>query len=112
MYHATDRVTFDHYPENIRLNQAETMEAEKMISVGSNKKLVKMNLMASRNGKAVSLKALHNVQTKIKINQVVGSGNELQKVYNALTAIPGGRVRFITNESQEILGKCDCLLMK
>lgn len=106
LYHATDRVTYEHYPENLRLNQDEMLYAEKVISVGSNKKLVKIELMKKRDGKTVSMQTLHNVQTKMRTNKVGGAGSELEKLHNILIAIPGAKVRFITNEKDEILGKC------
>lgn len=45
-YHATDEVTFKHYPENLRLPTEKLEEVEKMISLGVNKQKLKADLMA------------------------------------------------------------------
>lgn len=96
---------YDHYPENLRLNKDELDIAEKMIKVDGNKKKVKMYLQNNR-GKPVPIKLLHNIQTKAN-SKIQGVSEEtiLEKLYNALTSIPDARVRFISNQNDELIGK-------
>lgn len=44
--HAIDKVTFDHYPENMRIPPEKLKEVEKMISLGAQKPKIKMDLMS------------------------------------------------------------------
>lgn len=99
--HLTDKVTYAHYAENLRLTPSQQLEAKRMISVGANKKLIKMMLMKETN-KPVQLKTLHNVQTKMLLEKQSG---ELTKLCNILENIPNARVKIITNQENELLGK-------
>lgn len=100
--HMTDQQTYDHYPENVRLNSTETKKAEEMIAAGGNKKIIKMQLMNGREGKSVLIKALHNIQTKMQKN--IGTANgDLVTLYDILAAIPGAMVRFISNDENELV---------
>lgn len=107
--HATDQMTYDHYQENMRLSPVEQSQAMKMISMGANKKKMKMDLMNQRGGKPVSLKNLHNLQTKMQQHTKNSSTNDLQTLYECLSQIPRAKVRFIINQANEILGKYSLL---
>lgn len=102
--HPVDQQIYDHYPENMRLNENELVVAEKMVAVDGNKKKIKMYLQKER-GKPVPMKLLHNLQTKNNSKMQGGSEPVLQKLYNALTRVPDARVRFISNQDDEFIGK-------
>lgn len=73
--HRSDKQTFDHYIENLRLDANKQKEPEKFISLDVNKQRLKMYLM--RDGSKVPLKALHNIQTKQR-NEYKSSSGESQ----------------------------------
>ncbi len=103
--HNTDKATYDHYPENMRIPPEKLPEVKKMISLGVNKHLLKLDLMAD--GKSiVPLKLLHNIQTKLRAeNQKEYKGtDELQDLLNMLQEIPNARIRVVTNEENELVG--------
>lgn len=103
--HNTDKATYDHYPENLRILPEKLAEVKRMISVGANKHLLKMDLMSD--GKTiVPLKVLHNIQTamrKEKENEF-GNANELESVLKKLQEIPNARIRVVTDEKNELIG--------
>lgn len=99
-----DQQTYDHYPENVRLEGEALLLAEQMIRVGGNKKNIKMHLMKVT-GKPVLTKTLHNIQTKNLQEKQAGSEGMLQKLYNILDAIPNANVCFISDEEDELVGK-------
>jgi hypothetical protein len=102
--HAVDQATYDHYPEKMRLTPEERTEAEKMISVSGNKKKIKMKLMEGRGGKAISMKSLHNVQTKLNSDNK-DEVNVMQKIYDMLNAIRGARVKVIVDQHNALVGR-------
>lgn len=102
--HAVDAVTFAHYPENLRLNQEQVMEAKKMIQVDGNKKKIKLRLM-KESGKPVQMKSLHNLQTKMYLEQQSNPNDELATLHEMLSKIPNAVVRFVTNQENECIGK-------
>lgn len=106
--HATDKVTYEHYPENMRIPPEQLPEVERMIALGANKQLLKLDLMS--NGAIIPLKALHNVQTAVKAkkqNQYEGA-DDLEKVLSKLQQIPNAKVRVVTSEENELIGKHFC----
>lgn len=107
--HATDQQTFDHYPENMKLSPEHEKLAKEMIATDCNKRKLKVQLMKVT-GKPVAMKTLHNLQTKTQFELSNGDGNDLQKLYDALTATPGSTVRFITNDENEFVGKSRAIL--
>lgn len=102
--HATDQQTFDHYPEKMKLLPEHEKLAKEMIAMDCNKRKLKVQLMKAT-GKPVSMQTLHNIQTKLQSVLSGGSGNDLQKLYDALTATAGATVRFIANDENEFVGK-------
>lgn len=99
-----DQQFYDHYPENMRLSDEEKKATEKMISIGANKRKIKMELMKGRNGKAVMVKQIHNVESKMKQGMHDGD-NDIQKLYDILVTYPGAKVRFLSNQANELVGK-------
>lgn len=59
--HNSDKQTYNHYPENMRLDKEQQQEVEKLVALGTNKQRIKADLMKS--GKEVPIKLLHNIQT-------------------------------------------------
>lgn len=102
--HGVDAVTYAHYAENLRLNDEDTMEAQKMIRVDGNKKKIKMLLMRKL-GKPVPIKALHNLQTKMSSEQQCDPDDTLASLHEILSKIPNATVKFVTNQHNELLGK-------
>lgn len=102
--HSTDKSTFDHYPENMRISEDKIKNVEKMISLGVNKQKLKVDLMADGET-IVSLKTLHNLQTKMRLSKK-GNSNEdhLQKLLERLREVPNARIRIVTNEDNELIG--------
>lgn len=106
--HSLDQQTYDHYPENVRLSNEQIENVEKLISVGANKRKIKINVMKDT-GKPVLMKSIHNIQTKMQQKTQNGDGNSLQKLYDVMATIPGAKVRFISNEKNEFVGKFEQL---
>lgn len=102
--HATDQQTFDHYPENMQLSAEQQKLTEAMISADCNKKKIKVDLM-KQTGKPVPMKMLHNFQTKLQNKKTSGNGNDLQKLFDALTATEGSTVRIVANDANEFVGE-------
>lgn len=102
--HNTDKATYDHYPENLRLPAEKLPEVKKMISLGVNKHLLKLDLMAD--GKTiVPLKSLHNLQTKMRQEKQAEYGdNELQGVLKKMQEIPNAKIRVVTSDNNELIG--------
>lgn len=101
--HPIDQQTYDNYVENMRLTNENEDSLRKMIAVGGNKKKIKMDLM-NTTGKPIMMKQIHNLQTKMQNETARGTGNELQKLYDILVAIPGATVRFVTNDNGDFVG--------
>lgn len=103
--HNTDKATFDNYPENMHISADKIKDVEKMISLGVNKQKLKADLMAD-GVTNVALKALHNLQTKIR-KQKEGSSDEdyLQKLLDRLNEIPNAKIRIVTCQDNELIGK-------
>lgn len=102
-FHRSDKQTFDHYPENLRLDKEKLEEAEKLVALGVNKQRLKMYLM--RDGSVVPLKTLHNIQTRL--NNLFNNGtpeNHLLDMLHEMEKIPNARVRVSVNEKDEIIG--------
>src|ERR1700759_4020416 len=89
--HSTSKVVYDHYPENMRLSEAQVEMAKSMISVGGNKQRIKAKLMAENGGKTVLLKQLHNIQNKT-LPSVLPGESELEKLVENMQQIPNARV--------------------
>lgn len=104
--HAIDETTYKHYAENLRILAEKVPEVKKMISLGVNKRLLKADL-ESDGTTVVPLKTLHNIQTAMNKEKAGNySGDDLQKVLEKLETIPNARVRVVTNEENELIGKC------
>lgn len=102
--HATTQQVYDHYPENMRLTIDEKAVAEKMIKAGGNKKLIKSFLENERQNE-VAVTSLHNLQTKLNKAAQGPSENPLENLHVALSNVPNARIRFIDNQSDELIGK-------
>lgn len=114
--HNTDKATYDHYAENLRIPKEKLPEVKKWISLGANKQLIKLDLMAD--GKTIlPLKTLHNIQTAMKkeAKKEFGGADELESVLKKLQKIPNSRVRVVTDEKNELIGmynfKCVATLL-
>lgn len=90
----------------MKLTTEQVKTATEMIGVGANKKKIKMHLMKERGGKPVAIKQIHNVQTNIQKKMHGGGDNDLQKLYDILSTIPNVKVRFISNQENELVGTC------
>ena len=75
-----------------------------MIICGGNKQRIKADLMKNRSS-PVTLKALHNLQTKVRLEkQQIGPDNELEKLLENMMAIPNVIVEVATTEAGELIG--------
>lgn len=102
--HRSDKITYDTYPENLRLNAKQTREAKKMVHLGVKKTLLKSYFM--KKGKTVTLKALHNLQTKEQnLYKQPDESNELHHLLEELQKIPNARIRVYTSDNGELIGK-------
>lgn len=104
--HATDKATFDHYPENLRILPEKIKDVENMINLGVNKQKLKASLMTDGE-KVVPLKTLHNIQTKLrqKNQNNYTADDELTKVLDKLQQIPNAKIRVVTSDQNELIGK-------
>lgn len=103
--HNTDKATYDHYPENLRLPEEKLKDVERLLRLGVNKQKLKADLEAE--GLIVPLKILHNIQNKMnrsRQNAYTGD-DELQKLLQQLREIPNATVRIVTNEDDELIGR-------
>lgn len=89
----------------MRISADKVESVQKIISLGVNKQKMKTDLMSD--GKTiVSLKHLHNVQTKLRLRKEANyQGDDLQKLLERLREIPNARIRVVTNEENELIGK-------
>lgn len=102
--HATDKQTYDHYPENLRIKKDKLKDVERMVSLGVNKHKLKADLM--KDGDIVPLKTLHNIQTRLQMGlQQNYSGNQLAKMLERMREVPNARTRVIVNSDNELIGK-------
>lgn len=87
--HNVDRQTYLHYPENMRLTPDEKVMVQQMVKCGANKQKVKMALMEKRNGRPVSLKSVHNIQTEMHndVRQLIAEETELEKLLEKMQRI-------------------------
>lgn len=103
--HNTDKATYDHYPENLRIPPEKLPEVKRLISLGVNKQKLKLDLMA--NGELiVPMKVLHNIQfamQKEKQNEF-GGADDLASILKKLEIIPNARVRVVTTDTDELIG--------
>lgn len=103
-FHNSDKQTFDHYPENLRLPPEKQEEVEKLIELGANKQKVKANLL--KNGTTVTMKLLHNIQNKLNATKSrPNEGNELQMLLDELQKVPDAVIRVFIDENDELIGK-------
>lgn len=102
--HATTQQVYDHYPENMRLKEDEETEVRNMIKVGGSKKLIKSHIEKKRET-PVPIKLLHNLQTKMNAAVEGPSENPLENLHASLSLVPNVRVRFISNQNDELVGK-------
>lgn len=102
--HALDDVTYNHYPENMRVPEDELKSVERMIALGVNKHKLKVDLM--KDGKTIiALKTFHNIQTKLRVEKEGINANDiLEKLLERLKEIPNARIRVVTNHDSELIG--------
>lgn len=103
--HSLDEATYKHYPENMRLDPDKKLEVEKMVELGVNKHKLKADLMHDGQ-RVVSLKYLHNIQTKV--NQRKHGTSEvdvLEKLLKKMEEIQNAKIRVVVNTENELLGK-------
>lgn len=102
--HSLDEVTYNHYPENMRIDAEQLESVEKMIELGANKHKLKAHLM--KDGKTnVALKTLHNIQRKvIQRKEDNNDGDVMQKLLERLQQVPNARIRVVTSEESELIG--------
>lgn len=81
-FHIPNKQTYLHYTQNLKLTQEEEEMAKKMIDCGGKKSKIKLNLMVNREA-PVSLKTLHNVQTKMN-RSLNTDDDELTSMINAM----------------------------
>lgn len=103
--HNLDEATYNHYPENMRIDNEQLKTVEKMIEIGGNKQKIKADLMKNGN-KVIALKTLHNIQTKQrKEKQGSNDVDSMEKLLQQLQQVPNARIRVVTNEDLELIGK-------
>lgn len=102
-FHACDRTTFLHYNENMRLSKTEEETAKTLIQCGAKKMKMKTNFMGQREA-PLSLKSLHNVQTKMNKSLLVDPNNELVSLLEHIKKIPGAKVKVAVDENNDLLG--------
>lgn len=101
--HRSDKQTYNHYPENLRLKPEQKKDVSKMVALGTNKYRIKADLLA--NGTEVMLKYLHNIQTEQHQSfKQPDEANELKQLLEELTKIPNSKIRVFTNEEDELIG--------
>lgn len=112
--HQVNAQTFRHYPENVRLSPNEQLTISSMIETNANKRKIKDFLMEKRLGSGnsvpVSLKSIHNAQTKHhkeKESLYVGE-NELQRLLDSMIKVPGAKVHVLRDENNELV----CIFFK
>ncbi|KAG4066267.1 hypothetical protein HA402_000491 [Bradysia odoriphaga] len=78
-------------------------EVEKLVALGANKYRMKSHLL--KNGTEVTLKYLHNIQTKQQqtVKQFTQE-SELAQLLEELQKIPGSKIRVFTNDENELIG--------
>lgn len=103
--HNLDDATFNHYPENMKIDSERLESVGKMIELGVNKHKLKVDLM--KDGKSnISLKSLHNIQTKQRLkNEGHSETDMMEKLLERLQQVPNARVRLVTTETLELIGK-------
>lgn len=102
--HLCDQMTYDHYPENMRLSKEDATTASQMIKVGGKKQKIKAYL-SEKTGKPVLLKTLHNIQTKLQNQDKVAPDDEIYKLHDILAEIRDANVSFIVDEEDLLVGK-------
>src|ERR1700744_2702750 len=102
--HDTYKATYNHYPENMRVDPTKMENVKKMLSLGVSKRKLKLDLMADSES-IVSLKTLHNIHTKDRLEkQSAYNGDPLQQLLERLHEIPNMRIRVLTDENNELIG--------
>lgn len=102
--HNSDKHTFSAYPENVRLKEEEVVEASKMIACGSSKQKLKAYLSKGRDA-PVTLKVLHNLQTKINFEkESPESSNALRNLIDMILKTLTAKVRVVENDKEEFVG--------
>lgn len=102
-FHSSDRQTFLHYNENMKLTKKEEELAKTLIECGAKKMKVKTNLMGQREA-PLRLKSLHNVQSKINKTLLADPNNELVSLLEQMKKIPGAKIKVAVDESNDLLG--------
>lgn len=97
-------MTYDHYPENMRLSKDDTEIAGQMIKVGGKKQKMK-TFFTEKTGKPVLLKTLQNIQTKMQTKEKLAPDEEIYKLHDILSEIPNANVSFIIDDDDELVGK-------
>lgn len=98
-FHIPNKQTYLHYTQNLKLTEDEENMAKKMIDCcGGKKAKIKLNLMINREA-PISLKSLHNVQTKMNRNLNTGD-DELTSMINAMKKIPGAKIDIAYDETK------------
>lgn len=110
--HAIDSETFKYYPENMRIDDDKMDNVKKMISIGVDKRKLKVDLMADGK-KIISSKTLHNIQTKLRLEkQNAYEGDGLQKLLSRLKEIPNARIRVFADDNSELIGNYEWQCVK
>lgn len=75
-----------------------------MILLGANKHKVAADLM--KDGDIVSLKTLHNIKTKQRLEkQATNDVDMMEMLLQQLRLIPAARIKLVTDEQLELIGK-------
>lgn len=107
--HQLNEQTFRHYPEKMRLSIEEQEKATLMLVADGKKSKIKAHLMEERkkqdNLSPVCLKAIHNLQTTIRMEKekLLPGENELEKLLASMLMVPGANVRVLRDENNELL---------
>lgn len=102
--HQTDKNTFLAYPENVKLTDNEVDAVKPYFACGASKQKVKAFLSNGRET-PVSLKSLHNLATKLKLErQSSNRKDDLRRLIEMMLTIPNARVRIIKNGNDDLIG--------
>lgn len=103
--HDTDEATYAHYPENLRLPEAQIAKAKSVISCHGNIQMLKSQLEKEEQH-PVSSKYLHNLRAKMQLekkNAVYGT-SDLEKMISEMQKVPGAKIHVAQSSSNELIG--------
>lgn len=101
--HNCDLKTFQNYPESKKLSNEEENIARIMLKVGANKQKLQSHLIENRgpNSSAISLKGLHNLQSKTRKTETGKS--EIEMLLEEMKKITDAKIKMAVNDQNELI---------